>query len=64
MKYDPKKRLMKPANSNKFNPANKDPPRYSNDRRWVHRATSVNDVKITAVDRNAVGTILEDYNSR
>ena len=49
---------MKAAISNKFRPANKDPPRYNNDRRSVHKATKVNEVKITDVAKKAVGTIL------
>ena len=49
---------MKPAINNKFSPANNDPPRYSIERRSAQRATKVNDVNITDVAKNAVGTIL------
>ena len=49
---------MKAAISNKFRPANNDPPRYNNDRRSVHKATRVNEANMTDVAKNAVGTIL------
>ena len=49
---------MKAVISNKLRPANNDPPRYKNDRRSVHKATKVNEAKMTDVAKNAVGTIL------
>lgn len=60
-RYDPRKMLINPAISNKFKPANNDPPRYNIERRSVHKATRVKEMKITDVAKNAVGTMLLKY---